>query len=63
MASQTLSQALHKANAKAPTSDIINVPSTAREILEKYSLIPAEEVAPHVVEIVRCFRSSWPLST
>ena len=63
MASETMAQALRNANAKAPTSDVIDVPPMAREILEKYSLISSEEVATHVVEIVRFLRSPWSHST
>ena len=52
MASEPTAQSPEGANSKASTSDPIKLPPIAREILENYSLIPSEEVAPHVVRIV-----------
>lgn len=58
MASESPAQAPPQVNGKATSSDTLNIPPLAREILEKYSLIPPEEVAPHVLQIVCRFRSS-----
>lgn len=52
MASESTAQAPEGANSKASTSDSIKLPPIAREILENYSLIPSDEVAPHVARIV-----------
>lgn len=58
MASETSAQAPPKVDGKA-SSDTIIIPPIAREVLENYSLIPPEEVASHVLQIVCRFRSSW----
>ncbi len=58
MASTTSSQAPQKVNGTASTSDALNIPPIAREILENYSGVAPNEVAPHVVQIVRHIRSS-----
>ena len=52
MASESTAQAPERASSKASSSDTINLPPTAREVLENYSLIPSNEVAPHVARIV-----------
>lgn len=57
--SENSAQAPLEVNIKVSSSDTINIPSVAREILEKYSLIPPEEVASHVLQIVCRFRFSW----
>ena len=57
MASAPTTQVRGGANSNASTSDTIKLPPIAREILENYSLIPSNEVAPHVVRIV-CHLSS-----
>ena len=57
MASKPTAQAPEGANCKASTSDAIKLPPIAREILENYSLIPSDEVAPHVARIVCHFPS------
>ena len=58
MASGTTAQAPQEVNGKASTSDAINIPPIAREILENYSLILPNEVVPHVVKIVSRLYSS-----
>lgn len=41
-----------KVNDKASSSDAIDVPPIAREILESYSHIPSDKVDSHVIQIV-----------
>ena len=59
MASESTAQAPENGNSKVSTSDTINLPPIAREILENYPLIPANEVAPHVARIVCHLPSSY----
>ena len=62
MASTASSQAPQKVNGTASTSDALNIPPIAREILENYSGVAPDEVAPHVVQIVRHIPSWFQLS-
>ena len=58
MASETTGPAPQGENGKTSTFDAISVPPIAREILENYSSIPPDEVAPHVLRIVCRLRSA-----
>lgn len=60
MASESTAHAPEGENDKASSSDNIQLQRIAREILENYSLIPPDEVVPHVVSIVCHLPSLYP---
>jgi hypothetical protein len=40
-----------------PMADLENVPEAAKKLLEGYSKIPADEVLPHILQVVCRFKA------